>query len=95
MTQYLEPQHNHPVVFVKERYWKQTVKPREMDPVTHQKVMLTRQLILNPRGKGEYRDQYVDRIAKVVGIDPVEADRFLFGALSRRKNHYALQSVEE
>jgi len=82
----LQPNHNHPVVFRKQKKgWGTINKPMAMSERTFKRILLQRALISFPQPLDQPWGGYVTGLAATVGLDPEEADRFLKGALYRRQ----------
>ena len=80
----LKKGHRHPVMFRTSQQGPSKFKPSEMSDETFQRVRLTQLHHSVRQDVMEEWGAYITRLAAMVGMDPVKADKFLKGPLYRK-----------
>ena len=76
--------HRHPVMFRTSQQGPSTHKPTEMSVETFQRVRLIQLHHAHRQDVMEEWGTYITRLAALVGMEPVKADKFLKGPLYRK-----------
>ena len=80
----LQANHNHPVIFRRSNWGGPGKQPAKMSDLTYQRIQLVQLQNKTPRSPAEEWGTYITRLAAMVGMDPVKADKFLKGPLYRK-----------